>query len=118
MTTSRLVAAIMHRAAMPSGVGTHELEGYTIKQVGKSIGRLVVAGRLLGVRDGRRARYFVLAADAARFAAARAAPASDPDDLIANWGPDEPTIYPPGYKHTVCPPSRMGEFVTNTHKDW
>jgi len=79
------------------------------------------------VRDGTKfCRYFSSAADAVAFQAIVAGPEDEEGkplsrhspDFVAEWAPDEPVQYAKNYKHTVCPPSRIGEFVTNTHKDW
>lgn len=112
---------ILKLACLASGVATSDVPGYSIRQVGKSIGFMLKRGVLHKARiHARHVRYFTKLDDALAYAIAmqREAGVEVEGELIANWGPDEPVLYAADCKHTVYPPSRMGEFVTNTHKDW
>lgn len=119
MSKSHLRRAILDRAAAPGGVGTKDVPGYTVKQVGRAIANMVETGRLLtGKTPGRRSRYFTVEATAIEYSKSEFLRAERGTAGFSPWGPDEPVVYLPNYKHTIYPPSRMGEFVTNTHKDW
>ena len=131
MIRSPLRQQILELASDRRGVTTQSVRGYTVKQVGRAVEDMVARGLLFAARDGTKfCRYFSSAARADAFQAsidpeiemlaewAKAAAVRNSPEFVADWKPGQQAIYPDNVKVTVCPPSRMGEFVTNTHKDW
>jgi hypothetical protein len=120
-----LKATILELAAGPNGVRTDEVAGYSTKQASRSIERMVSVGLLHKVKScGRWVRYYAdkgvadLLNELERNRRELLQMRQKYDGLVAEWGTDDPSTNHPNFKHTVYPPSRMGEFVTNTHKDW
>jgi hypothetical protein len=100
---------VLQLAARPTGVGSNEVMGCTVVQVGHAARNLVDLGRLFVARlSHKNARYFTTepARDAflahrLRTVRVRANPA--PVTIPMQWDETTPTQESPGVKVTICP---------------
>lgn len=132
-----LRATVIRMVNLTTGVATDEVQGMTVRQVGRVMEKLMADGQAFAAKlSAKSVRYFAtreladLYVEARQFAAstriaekARTAFAPRLPDDVASWSHDAEPHFPvdadgvPTWLFTPCAPSPIGLHRTNTHAE-
>lgn len=120
---SPLRLKVIRMSNRPVGISTSEIEGYSVRQVGRVCEHLIQAGKIhRGHAGGRLVRFFGRKVDAEAFTDSgrlrrSAYRTKDDDGVRAQWPADAPMHETAETLYTYCPPSMLGVHRTNTFHD-